>query len=224
MTVLADNVIKPSINTVVNKTTTVTPLTFTLHKGNRYPLCNALLTYLKQSYQKESEFIHGAFNAPTTIFKQPKYTKITQKEGVLIDMQHLAYNKSLMEGYAGWVKTIERYAKRLNQITFYRTQVDINNDGIKDSIQTEKYSSKKLTIFANYPLTPYGTLAVNWYENYKPSSISGEIFIYQGRTFTIGAISKTGGIRVNEPSASSRLLPNGLPRLFIRKEVCIINY
>lgn len=136
---------------------------FVLKKGSQYSLCNDLLTYFSKHYMKESEIIHGAFSAPSDIFKQPTYTQVTQKEGLPIDMQHYAYRKSAMEGYTGWVKSTERYAKSLHQRTFYRTRVDINNDGIKDSIQTWRHRSERWTTFANFPLTSYGTLAVEWY-------------------------------------------------------------
>ena len=211
------------------ETDEIKPLEFKLVNGQQFQLCNDLLTYLQQSYQQPEQFSHGVFKAPSNIFSTPKYEEVDKSEGLQIEMQSFAVSKKSLEGVGGWKWALNRYAERFPNIRFYRTNIDLNNDGTVDDILTSIYEytePSNFTLNSNYPLTEYGTLAFDWFrESYGKRSavVVGESFKYQGRTFLV--ISVGLGIRVDEPMP--RLNPStGKPtkEIVVRKSICEINY
>ena len=207
----------------------IKPLEFKLVNGQQFQLCNDLLTYLQQSYQQPEQFSHGVFKAPSNIFSTPKYEEVDKSEGLQIEMQSFAVSKKSLEGVGGWKWALNRYAERFPNIRFYRTTIDLNNDGTVDDVLTSIYEYTEPSNFflnSNYPLTEYGTLAFDWFhESYgiRYAAVGGELFKYQGRTFLIR--SSVLGIRVDEPSP--KLKPStGKPtkELVVRKSICEINY
>ena len=207
----------------------IKPLEFKLVNGQQFQLCNDLLTYLQQSYQQPEQFSHGVFKAPSDIFSTPEYKEVDKSEGLQIEMQYFAVSKKSLEGVGGWKWALNRYAEQFPTLRFYRTNIDLNNDGTVDDILTSIYEYTEPSNFSlnsNYPLTEYGTLAFDWFhESYGKRSavVVGESFKYKGRTFLVRSVGL--GIRVDEPLP--RLNPStGKPtkEIVVRESICKINY
>ncbi|MCP9479318.1 hypothetical protein NNA33_15550 [Marisediminitalea aggregata] len=211
------------------ETDEIKPLEFKLVNGQQFQLCNDLLAYLQQSYQQPEQFSHGVFKAPSDIFSTPKYEEVDKAKGLQIEMQSFAVSKKSLEGVGGWKWALNRYAEKFPNIRFYRTTIDLNNDGTVDDVLTsihEYTEPSNISLNSNYPLTEYGTLAFDWFrESYgtRRASIVGELFKYQGRTFLVMSVGL--GIRADEPLP--RLNPStGKPtkEIVVRKSICKINY
>ncbi len=211
------------------ETDEIKPLEFKLVNGQQFQLCNDLLAYLQQSYQQPEQFSHGVFKAPSDIFSTPKYKEVDKSEGLQIEMQYFAVSKKSLEGVGGWKWALNRYAEQFPTLRFYRTNIDLNNDGTVDDILTSIYEYTEPSNFSlnsNYPLTEYGTLAFDWFhESYGKRSavVVGESFKYKGRTFLVRSVGL--GIRVDEPLP--RLNPStGKPtkEIVVRESICKINY
>ena len=211
------------------ETDEIKPLEFKLVNGQQFQLCNDLLAYLQQSYQQPEQFSHGVFKAPSNIFSTPKYEEVDKSEGLQIEMQSFAVSKKSLEGVGGWKWALNRYAERFPKIRFYRTNIDLNNDGTVDDVLTSIYEHTEPSNFflnSNYPLTEYGTLAFDWFhESYgkRNAAVVGESFKYQGRTFLAWAGASV--ISIDEPMP--RLNPSsGKPtkEIVVRESICKINY
>ena len=146
---------------------------------------NYVMTYLQQSYQQPEQFSRGVFKAPSDIFSTPNYEAVDKAKGLQIEMQSLAVSKKSLEGVGGWKWALNRYAERFPNIRFYRTNIDLNNDGTVDDVLTSIYEYTEPSNFflnSNYPLTEYGTLAFDWFhESYgkRNAAVVGESFKYQ---------------------------------------------
>lgn len=194
-------------------------LTFKLVKGKQYDLCNDLFGYLQKSYNKRNELEKTHFSAKSPLFSTPIYTSVKPEKGLRINMQKAAYAKKGMYGFSGWLKTIQRYEKRFKATQYLETQVDLNNDGQQDRVQTHTLFNQeyKYTSYSNFPLNNFGNLAVDWFRKQRGSSLGGELFIYRGRTFLLHRY--TNEILIKEPRLTKR--PNAAG-ISITPDVCKI--
>ncbi|MEW6994392.1 hypothetical protein AADZ84_09035 [Colwelliaceae bacterium MEBiC 14330] len=194
-------------------------LSFALTRGEQYELCHDLLSYLNKSYNERNELEKTHFTAQSSLFFTPIYNPIKPDKGLKIDMQNAAYANKGMYGFSGWLKSIQRYEKRFNATKYYETQVDLNNDGQQDRVQTHTFFHQKykFTTYSNFPLNNFGNLAVDWFNKQRGSSIGGELFLYRGRTFLLHRYSDE--ILINEPRLAKR--PNAAG-ISITPNVCKI--
>ncbi|WP_281561680.1 hypothetical protein [Thalassomonas sp. RHCl1] len=201
------------------ETTSEPPVNFVLKKGKQYSLCNDLLAYLKQNYALRSEFAQTAFSAKSELFSTPSYTPLEPKKGLRIDMQLAAYGRKGLYGAHGWLKSLERYEQRFKDMQFFTTKIDLNNDGKADKVQMRAlYSLKgKYQVFSNFPLNRWDNIAVDWFDQQRVSTIGGELFLYQGRTFTLK--QWPWSLAVNEPIKRKR---GDVIGISVTPEVCEI--
>ncbi|WDE02583.1 hypothetical protein [Thalassomonas actiniarum] len=195
------------------------PVNFALKKGKQYSLCNDFFVYLKQNYAFRSEFAQTAFSAKSEVFSTPTYTPLEPKKGLRIDMQLAAYSRKGLYGAHGWLKSLNRYEQRFKDMQFFTTKIDLNNDGKTDKVQMRAlYSLKgKYQVFSNFPLNRWDNIAVDWFEKQRVTTIGGELFLYQGRTFTLK--QWPWALFVNEPKESPMRDSGGI---IVTKGVCEI--
>lgn len=200
---------------------------YEIKKGTQYSLCQDLVPYLHKSDAAGGGTVNAIFIVDDEKFSPINWKSQTEYLGIKISMQLLAFNPRSIDGFMGWKKSIESIEARLkNDYRVATAELDLNNNGALDKVLAISSLSKngQYRVTGNFPVSQFYNLAIDWYEKERPSSIIGELFLYQGRTFLIQSqIVKYGDeihkeITVNEPKTNVMRKSGGIS---ITPEVCL---
>jgi hypothetical protein len=193
----------------------------TLTKGEQYGVCRDLLPYLQdiEANGEKGLASRPIFTPDGKVFKAPKWQEIEKYDGLKVNMQRVSLRyKSFKE----WRKILDWEEGIVNDPkAHYRVEVsnfDLNNNGLKEKILRSSYYSGEAVgwFYSQNVVTNNNNLDISFYytDGYF-SDVTGEVFFYKGRTFSI-SLSKYKN-SVNEFFDS----PYGDSGIVVKKMLCV---
>lgn len=193
----------------------------TLTKGEQYGVCRDLLPYLQdiEANGENGLASRPIFTPDGKVFKAPKWQEIEKYDGLKVNMQKLSLSYM---SFKKWRQHLDRTEKRVNDPNAHYqveiSNIDINNNGTKEKILRSSFYSKDAIgwFYSQDVVTNNNNLDIGFYytDGFYPS-IPGEVFFYEGRTFSI-SLSKYKN-SVNEFFDS----PYGDSGIAVRSELCL---
>lgn len=191
---------------------------YLIEKGNQYQLCKDLLPFIKGLTADGRLGDRSKFDIDGAKFKSPSWKLENDFLGLKIKMQTSAYSPTDIDG---WKKRIYKKDDALkNKFQVQSAHIDINNDGTTESVVS--YSS----YIERFKVWSYGSVVVDKFNNVdhnfegkeSPSTISGEIFFYKGRTYSMSV--SNWNITIDEFFSDPMRYSGGF---MVRGEVCIFD-
>lgn len=193
----------------------------TLTKGEQYDVCRDLLPYLQKIEVNDENGLASRpiFTPDGKVFKAPKWQEIERYDGLKVKMQSASL---LYRSFKRWRQMLSRQEEIVNNTSAkYRVEIsrfDINNDGINEKLLRTSFYSKEANgwYYNQHVVTEGNNLNIPFYgvDTYS-LSIPGEVFFYNGRTFSAGLSNYNN--TVNEFFES----PHGDSGIVVKKMLCV---
>ena len=186
-----------------------------IKKGRQYPVCHAALKAL------EKPSLSGKTISFNDQISSPKWNKVSDLLGLRIFMQSSSYSHTRDINW--WEREISDLKKILDSdFSVQKASVDINNDGVVEGVVRTSFYEKHLNryIVINYIVNKENNLDFSFFKRGRLSVAYGEIFIFDGRVFslTLNGLEKVE-FSVNEHFESLMQDEGGL---FVQDGICII--
>lgn len=194
---------------------------FAIAKGGEYKVCKDMYSYLTKVDEKfgREDIIKGSiFLIDDDRFFVPEFTVEHPYLGFKLLMQDLSLGSFPIKTWRSVISDLEKAMKEgtLEVKTGY---IDLNNNGTKNYVATvssfyENVGYFSIQIFA---INTYKNLDVDFFEYGRYPTTDGQLFQYEGRTFSISRIGQV--LSVNEFFKSPTRDKGGA---HLRYEVCKI--
>ena len=184
-------------------------------KGRQYPVCHAFLKALEKPSPS------GKLISFNDQISSPKWNKLSDRLGLRIFMQSSSYSHTRDINW--WEKEISNLKKILDSdFSVQKASVDINNDGVVEDVVRISFYEKRLNryVVINYIVNKENNLDFSFYKRGLFLVVHGEIFIFDGRVFslTLNGLEKVE-FSVNDHFDSPKQDEGGLA---VTDGVCII--
>ncbi len=149
-------------------------------KGRQYPVCHAVLKALEKPSPSGKTI---SFNDQIS---SPKWNKVSDLLGLRIFMQSSSYSHTRDINW--WEKEISDLKKILDSdFSVQKASVDINNDGVVEDVVRISFYDKRLNryVVINYIVNKENNLDFSFYKRGRFLVVHGEIFIFDGRVFSL---------------------------------------
>jgi hypothetical protein len=208
------------------KTKSIQP--FIVSKGNRFDICNDVNDYINKNRKFYDSDPRELFSIQDGKFSKPKSKDETLERYIQISLQDMAYNPIQLTGYrTSWKNRIAFMEERMQQdFAVAELTVDINNDGITDRVLSYSYYNGEYKFWGhvNTVLDAKGNINLAFE---KGQVTTGELFYYDGRTFSYRHHDQTNNIYEYLPSyknmSESSVIPNNMNGLLDGPSICEIN-
>ncbi len=156
-----------------------------------------MLTYLNELEESRRLQDRPRFSPDGKVFRSPSWSVENVKLGIKLSLQSSSYTESRLNKWKNKLEGLEDIINR--EFKVYSTLLDINNDGKKEKIVSFSWSQEvgfynwsSITFVVN----KFNNIDMTFYDAKVPETISGEIFLYKGRAFSLDDGYKK--YRVNE--------------------------
>ncbi len=219
------NVASEKERSVVMVTESTVP--FIASKGSRFNICNDVAAYINKHRDFYDSDPRALFSVKEGKFNKPKSTATTVERYIQIALQNMAYHPIQLTGYrTGWKNRITFMEEIMQQdFTVVELTLDINNDGIRDRVQSYSYynSEYKFWGHVNTVLNEKGNINLA----FELGRITtGELFYYDGRTFVYRRSDQVNKIYEHFPSykdiTRKSTIPNNINGLSNKPAICEI--
>ena len=149
-------------------------------KGRQYPVCHAVLKALEKPSPSGKTI---SFNDQIS---SPKWNKLSDLLGLRIFMQSSSYSHTRDINW--WEKEISDLKKILDSdFSVQKASMDINNDGVVEDVVRISFYYKRFNryVVINYIVNKENNLDFSFYKRGRFLVVHGEIFIFDGRVFSL---------------------------------------
>ena len=149
-------------------------------KGRQYPVCHAFLKALEKPSPS------GKLISFNDQISSPKWNKVSDLLGLRLFMQSSSY--SYVRDINSWERKISNLKKILDSdFSVQKARVDINNDGVVEDVVRISFYEKLVNgyVVINYIVNKENNLDFSFYKRGLFLVVHGEIFIFDGRVFSL---------------------------------------
>ena len=149
-------------------------------KGRQYPVCHAVLKALEKPSPSGKTI---SFNDQIS---SPKWNKLSDLLGLRLFMQSSSYLYG--KDINWWEREISDLKKILDSdFSVQKASVDINNDGVVEDVVRTSFYDKRVNSYVviNDIVNKENNLDFSFFKRGRFSFVYGEIFIFDGRVFSL---------------------------------------